>query len=326
MKKSILTILGIIIGISSSFAQIPDGHWTSESGGISTYFTSPAININENAVGIPTPYGSFGVFDDDAYNVCIFGKPEISGNTAKFTGTLYAIVFIGDGKTNVTKIGETTCNMAFDPGTQTLCLTYGDKTVTFKDSERMHYIALSENDNVNIRKSPQNGQIIAKARTGQTFRLLSETNLPGNGGKWYEIELPDKSKGYISAKFSNLINQATIPDDVINEKESAYRIDVPDESITLSFKRKGNRILMGFEEMFLHGTASVWFYSGVIKDNRIILTKSLWMNDGYKAFDDFDFAKFDKEGAIQDPPLVYYYLDGNIYHDGKPYILARNYD
>ena len=321
MKKSILTILGIIISISSSFAQIPDGYWRSESGSIETHFKSPAVH--DSFLDIPTEYGLNTVFENGILNICVFGEPEISGNTAKFTGTLYAYDYSGSYPT---KTGEYACLITFDPATQILQLKYGDKTLTFKDSERMHYIALSENDNVNIRKSPQNGQIILKARTGQTFRLLSETNLPGNGGKWYEIELPDKSKGYISAKFSNLINQATIPDDVINEKESAYRIDVPDESITLSFKRKGNRILMGFEEMFLHGTASVWFYSGVIKDNRIILTKSLWMNDGYKAFYDFDFAKFDKEGAIQDPPLVYYYLDGNIYHDGKPYILVRDYD
>lgn len=226
----------------------------------------------------------------------------------------------------LTKTGENACLIAFDPATQTLSLKYGDKTLTFKDSERMHYIALSENDNVNIRNSPQNGKIITKARIGQMFRLLSEVSLPGKGGKWYEIELPDKSKGYISAEFPILVNRAIIPDDVINEKESEYKIYAPDESITLTFKRKGNRILMGFEEMFLHGTASVWFYSGIIKDNRIILTKSLWMNDGYIAFDNFDFAKFDKEGTIQDPPLVYYYLDGNIYHDGKPYILVRDYD
>lgn len=321
MKKSILTILGIIISISSSFAQIPDGHWQTESGGIETHFKSPIVH--DSFLDIPVPYGYNTVFEDGILNICVFGKPEISGNMAKFIGTLYTYDYSGSYPT---KTGENACLIAFDPATQTLSLKYGDKTLTFKDSERMHYIALSENDNVNIRNSPQNGKIITKARIGQMFRLLSEVSLPGKGGKWYEIELPDKSKGYISAEFPILVNRAIIPDDVINEKESEYKIYAPNESITLTFKRKGNRILMGFEEMFLHGTASVWFYSGVIKDNRIILTKSLWMNDGYKAFDNFDFAKFDKEGTIQDPPLVYYYLDGNIYHDGKPYILVRDYD
>ncbi len=338
MKKivSMFACISAVIAGSNSLAAIPEGEWGLLIDGCIREDLTISYNHPEK-IDDKMFYGSFWFTAGSSSHIYEFGEPEISGNTAKCTAYGYSKYYddYEESDDSMFYDDETEeCLIIYDENSKSIRVNIGkQQTKIFTESDRFSFI-ICEGNNVNVRTKPVNGAKIGKLTKGQALPLISTSSVPNSKDVWYEIELPDAKKGYVSGRYvwKTTKNMLSIPADAIQPNIEYSRMNVnKDENDTyqetFTFTRKGNKVmayyLLSFPLVFrLPGE---FYYSGEIKNNQIILTKLFYGSDGQALFDQNNFSEFEKQAKIMNQPIILNYEGQSIYdEDGLVYM--RNYD
>lgn len=344
MKKlvSLFACFSAVIAGSNSQAAIPEGEWAQLIDGCIREELTISFNHPEKIDG-KMFYGSFWSTAGSSSYIDEFGKPEISGNTAKCTAYSYVKYYdcsedeeviddVDDGL--IYNDNTEKCLIIYDENKKSVRINIGEQeTKIFTESDRYSFI-ICDGNNVNVRTKPVNGEIIGKLTEGQSLPLISSASVPNSKDVWYEIELPDAKRGFVSGRYVSKTtkNMLAIPSEVFQPNREYYRIhEDKDENNTyqetFTFKRKGNKVMASCVTTFPLVFRLPWefYYSGEIKNNQIILTKSLLGSDGLDLFDNDNFSEFEKQAHDEEQPIILNYSGQWFYIDSEPEPF-RNYD
>lgn len=329
MKRIVSIVASLFFAIiyTCCFADIPQGDWMkktqyNEDMFLEIRFDSPKIIDGKSL------YGSMTEISGSKAGIIMFGKPEITGNSAKCKSYQYVQYFDVDDPDKNIFFNDIVydCIMQYDPQKNILKIKVGDDLVeNFTASDRRTR-AVCNADKLNIRKSPVNGEKIGSMTKGQTLPVLSVVPAKKTGKQydnWYEVQLPDSRTGFVSGRYINWVSPSSIAirKEFLTPKISySHLFDNRNPNFsfgqTLTFVRKGNQVLCYFQQI-PHPESSRMgieeYYMGHIDENKIVLDScaSLWTVgpdvDLEDIFEKADFNKFAKCAEKMEKPDVYYF-------------------
>lgn len=333
MKNFLVSTFLLFVLFCSSCAgvSIPDGDWEQLEGDDEEVYGYTSLNISFEYPQMEKGKLSYGSitfsYEGGDWEQYAFSKPEISGNEAKCTATPYILEWNGTEEELKQNGNAEDCTITYDGKTKSVTVKVSDKfEIAFNESERCTFVAISEGNNITIRKSPVDGEKITTATTGEMMPLVAITSAPDNGGRWYEVKLPDSKKGFVNAKFVVPVTAKnyTVSDNFFEPGVSfSHSFENPGDDpriVTVEFKRKGNEVMCYKNTMFpvsMQMAIEEYGY-GKIEGNKIIIGKTLLGGDGYALFEDNNFAGLEEKAEPAEPE-VWNTFWGNLYQDGIQY-------
>lgn len=328
IKTSLITaIMFAITFLSNCFAAVPNGIW----------YKTDGVITNELRIFFDSPekldgklfYGSYSDLAGSACYYYEFGKPEISGNTAKMKAYLYVDYSDDedDGIISCDKVVD--CIVVFNENNREIKFSVADgENNTFTDSDKCSAIVCTGN-NVNVRKSPVSGEKVKTCKKGYTDLFRTIVSAPDYSGIWYGIQLPYGEKGYVSSKYfvARPLKALDIPSDALTHTyKHLFKGKNRKEDLltTVDFISNGKYVMVCIGEGYINddwAIPKVNYYLGIVNANMIILNQHIGsMREGAdEIFESGDFEQAKVNARPLDNIQTWYYWEHAMYKDGVEY-------